>query len=190
MNRTVFFIALLVTLVAQSGWGQENTHPWPSTGKVGIGTTEPTTTLDVNGSVRARAFILDYSRRELIGSKTGTFTGTWSISGSVTDGNINTRADAFVAGGTIEWSLADDDQWALNGQSIEVMVGGWWWPTDLGTSPSFAIDIWDTAANAGAGGWVQAGTFGGFGVHTFSNPVAGANPPTCTKIRVRVSHHG
>lgn len=48
MKKLTFFT--LTTLAITSAFGQNNSNPWPTTGNVGIGTTAPTSNLQIHGT--------------------------------------------------------------------------------------------------------------------------------------------
>ena len=48
MKKLTFFT--LITLAITSAFGQNNSNPWPTTGNVGIGTTAPTSNLQIHGT--------------------------------------------------------------------------------------------------------------------------------------------
>ena len=167
------------------GWDQSSTSTQSNSlivqnGNVGVGTVSPMTRLQVNGDVHATGGILSgMGLKDILGNLTGTYTGTWTYNGSVTDGRTDTISQAGAAGATLEFTLDGSGQWAQNNQAILVFAGGHWWG-DMGGG-TWAIDIYNSNTTA----WTEVGQFTAQGLYAFNNPIPYNNPPYLTKIRLR-----
>jgi hypothetical protein len=149
MNPRPLLLASLAfaSLIGGSAFAQTNTYPFPSSGSVGIGTTAPTQTLDVEGSIRAGGRARLETVRAIGGSEGDTVAiGSFSNDGHGKNVRIYLKAHN---GGVIDLLTYEINEVAYIGPStnwleIPLNQGG---VSYIGT-PAYAIDIYRQNINS------------------------------------------